>query len=105
MKQVILLTTLLFIVSLGFSNNQTKGKQKGQVQFSEIIKKIENKFEVAITYETDISFRLTKKQVERVIKMKTVEKALATTLKSKNISFKKIRNDYYVLSKTEKKAL
>jgi len=103
MRRVILLTTLLFIVSLGFSNSQTKKKQRGQVQLSEVIKKIEKKFDVSITYETNISFKMTKKQVAKVVKMKTVEKALAETLKAKDISYKKIRNDYYVLSKNEKK--
>jgi len=104
MRKVILLTALLFIVSLGFSNSQTKKKQRGQIQFSEIIKKIEKKFDVSITYETEISFKMTKKQAEKVIKMKTVEKALAETVKLKDISFKKIRSDYYVLSKNEKKS-
>lgn len=104
MRKVILLTALLFIVSLGYSNSQTKKKQKGQVQFSEIIKKIEKKFDVSITYETEISFKMTEKQAQKVIKMKTVEKALAETVKLKDISFKKIRNDYYVLSKKEKKS-
>lgn len=103
MRRVILLTTLLFIVSIGFSNSQVKSKQKGQVQLSEVIKKIEKKFDVSITYETDISFKMTKKQVAKVVKMKTVEKALAETLKTKDISYKKIRNDYYVLSKKGKK--
>ncbi len=104
MRRVILLTALLFIVSLGFSNSQTKKKQKGQVQFSKVIKKIEKKFDVSITYETDISFQMTKSQAEKVIKMQTVEKALAETVKSKNIMFKKIRDDYYVLSRNEKKS-
>ncbi len=101
MRRVIILTALLFIVSTGFSNSQTKNKQKGQVQFSELIKKIEKKFDVSITYETEIAFKMTKKQAAKVIKMKTVEKALYETIKSKNISFKKIRNDYFVLSKIE----
>jgi len=102
MRKVILLTALLFIVSYGFSKSQTKNKQKGQVQFSELIKKVEKKFDVSITYETDISFDLTKKQVANIIKKKTVEEALSETLKTKNISFKKIRDDYYVLSKKKK---
>ena len=102
MRKVILLTALVFIVSVGFSKSQTKNKQRGQVQFSELIKKIETKFDVSITYETDISFDLTKKQVTEVIKKKTVEEALSETLKTKNISFKKIRDDYYVLSKKKK---
>ncbi len=102
MRKVILLTALVFIVSVGFSKSQTKNKQRGQVQFSELIKKIETKFDVSITYETDISFDLTKKQVTEVIKKETVEEALTETLKTKNISFKKIRDDYYVLSKKKK---
>lgn len=104
MRKIILLTSLIFIVSIGFSNSQTNKKQRGQVKFSNVIKKIEKKFDVSITYETDISFKLSKQQALRVEKMETVEEALKETLETKDISFKKIRDDYYVLSKKQLKS-
>jgi TonB-linked SusC/RagA family outer membrane protein len=99
MRKLILLTALVFIVSLGFSKSQIKSKQQGHVQFSELIKKIEKKFDVSITYETEIAYNISNKQVSDVIEKETVEEALSEMLKTKNITFTKIRDDYYVLVK------
>ena len=102
MKKLVILTVLMFIVNIGFSSSQTKGGQKGVVQFSDVIKKIEKKFNVSVTYETNISFKLTEDEVKNAIKVLTAEDALNKILKSKNILVTKIRSDYFVLTRSAK---
>ncbi len=101
MRKLLLIMTFLLFSGLGFSNGQVF-KQKAEVELSDLIKKIEIKYDVSVTYESDISFKFTKKQVSVVLNKKTAEEALNETVKKKNLTFKKIRKDYFVLIKKGK---
>ena len=97
MKKIIFPLILLFIMNIGVSYSQINNNK--EFQFSEVIKKIETKYEVSITFEADIKYTYSKKSVNIILKETTIEGALNETIKNKDISFTKIRDDYYVLSK------
>ncbi len=101
MKKLLLITAFLFISGIIFSKGQVF-KQKAEVELSDLIKKIEIKYDVSVTYESDISFKFTKNQVTTVLNKKTPEDALKEVVRKKDLSFRKIRNDYFVLIKKDK---
>ncbi len=98
MRKLFFITAFLFLSGIGFSNGQVF-KQKAQIELSDLIKKIEKKYDVSVTYESNVSFKYTEKQVSAVLNKKTAEEALSETVKKRGITFKKIRNDYFVLIK------
>lgn len=101
MRKLIFIVAFLFVSGLGFSKGQVF-KQKAQVELSDLIKQIEKKYDVSITYDSDITVKFTQKQVSAVLNKKTVVEALSETVKKKEFTFKKIRNDFYVLIKKTK---
>lgn len=102
MKKLLFIITFLFIYGLVFPNGQVF-KQKAEIELSDLIKKIEKKYDISITYESDISFKLTNKQVATVLNKKSPEDALKEVVRKRNLTFKKIRNDYFVLVRKDNK--
>ena len=94
MKKLLFISTFLFIYGLVFPNGQVF-KQKAEIELSDLIKKIEKKYDISITYESDISFKLTNKQVATVLNKKSPEDALKEVVRKRNLTFKKIRNEIF----------
>ncbi len=100
MRKFLFILTFLCTSLAGFSNGQIL-KQKTEIQLSDLVKKIEKKYNVSVTYESDISYKYTKKQAAGVLKKQSPEEALKELIKRKHLGFKKIRDDYFVLIKKE----
>ncbi len=98
MKKLIFITAFLFLYGLSFSVGQITD-QKGSIGLSDLIKKVEVKYNISVTYESDISAEYTQKEATSILRQKSPEKALTEIVKKKKLEFKKIRNDYYVLIK------
>ncbi len=67
------------------------------IDAKEIIKKLEIKFSVYITYESKILKLLGNYDETAVLEAKTMEKALELLTKNSSLIYQKIRNDFYVI--------
>ncbi|MCK5537343.1 MAG: SusC/RagA family TonB-linked outer membrane protein [Bacteroidales bacterium] len=78
----------------------TELRQKN-AQVEGIIKKLENKFHVFITYESSIfnNFKLTNSK--SALGTANIEDAFAVLFKGSSLTYKKIRKDFYVIIKTD----
>lgn len=95
MKKNILLS-IVFILSFSFSE-MANSMQK---PIAELIKQIESKYNVFITYDASIT-QLKVADVKELLRHKNVESVLDILVKNSDITYKKLRKDYYVLLKKE----
>jgi len=96
-------TILLLILLLSSSISTVKAISADQstVPLSEIVKSMEKKFDVSITYDASISFTITQSESDKILNSKDINSALTLLVNGKDIKFKEIRSDYYVLAKKE----
>ena len=63
----------------------------------DIIRKLEKKYKVFITYESQILNSLNELDENAILNSKSLEDALSLLIKNSHLSFKKIRDDFYVI--------
>ena len=73
----------------------------GQMQINDVIKKIEKKYKVFITYDTDIT-SIKVNNLNTILNKKNIDLALDELTKNSDLKYKKLRKDYYVLTKKPK---
>lgn len=100
-----LLFILALILSYGYSHAISPSiiSQGSKVQFENIIKTLEDKFDVSVTYDADAYLVISDTEKAKILKAKDIEAALSQLTKDKGVKYKKLRNDYYVIVKEEKK--
>ncbi len=94
--KTLLLIVIIGIISIdGFSNDQQFNMKKDSVDI--IIKKLEEKHNVSITYGSEIIDKINITSEKEILKQETIEKALDLLLKGSTTTYKKMRDDFYIL--------
>lgn len=65
------------------------------------IKRIEAKFKVSITYESILLEQIEKERFSKALATENITDALKTLLKGTELSYKKMRKDFYIIVETE----
>ncbi len=105
MKQLLILIGIFYILngeinaSANFQPSYFLLDEKFQIilQNEDILNSIEQKFKVFITYESTIAEKIDKSKAHSALEKKTITEALDHLLENTNYSYKKIRNDYFVI--------
>lgn len=113
MRQITLFFGIIIILNGGVFANKNTPAYNSNTNFlsmrvsdaKELIKELEKKYNVYITYESKILKLLGKYDEKAVLNAPNLEKALELLTKNSNLIFKKIRDDFYVIieDKTNKK--
>ncbi len=106
MRKILLLIGVIFILNQSLyaiitPNIPGESMQKKQTT-KEILEKLEAKFGIHITYESEILKQLNVVNEVDVLKAKDIDNAFKTLFKGSNLSYKKIRNDFFVIVEKEK---
>jgi len=90
---------LLFILGLFLFviNATAQGKSSGALV--KTVNRIENKYNVYISYDADINLYLDRRETRRILSSATADEALSKLTAGHNLIFQKLRDDYYVLAK------
>ncbi len=104
MKKLLLVITLL--LSFGYSHAKSPFllSQENKIQFENIVKTLEDKFGVSVTYDADAYVEVSNVEKSQILKAKNIEAALKKLTYNKGVKFKKLRADYYVILKEEQNA-
>lgn len=104
MRKFILLIGVVFIlngVSYAFNSSSITlnipGEIRQEADAKEIIEKLEKKFNVHITYESDILSKLDITNSEAALKAKNIDDAFKILSKESSLILKKIRDDFFVI--------
>ncbi len=84
----------LIIVVLGL-----KAQSKTPVPLNEIVTQLQTKFNVSISFDGDLKTTFTQQEQQNILSKKTIDKALSKMTSNKDLSYKKLRDDYYVITK------
>ncbi len=68
-----------------------------------VVKELENSFDVSITVDMDITGEVSADSEKEILNSKTIEKALDLLLAGTGLEYRKLRSDYFVISKPVKK--
>jgi len=93
MKKFLLIFSLFIIVI-----SATAQSNGVPVKLNDVVNELQTKFNVSISYDADIQLTVPQDEKEKIIKEKTVEKALDRLTKNNNLKYKKLRSDYFVIS-------
>jgi len=74
---------------------------QGKADAEELIKKLESKYDVFITYESDIFNNVKLNNTTSALDAKSIENAFKILFKGSSLSYKKIRDDFYVIIQTK----
>ena len=101
MRKLLLVLTLLLSYGLSQAKSPAYISQRSKVQFENIVKALEEKFNVSITYDADAYIIISENEKSQILKEKDIESALSKLTKDKGVKYKKLRQDYYVIVKDE----
>jgi TonB-linked SusC/RagA family outer membrane protein len=112
MRNILLIVGMIFILnqgvyakySSGFLLNSASGQFQNEEDIKEILSGIETKFGIHITYESGVLSHINIKNGEAALKTKTLTESFDVLLKDSPLTYKMIRDDFYVILKTENKA-
>ncbi|MEA3444242.1 MAG: SusC/RagA family TonB-linked outer membrane protein, partial [Bacteroidota bacterium] len=99
MKHVIGILYLFLFANITIAENNIVG----QVTLSDAIKQIETKFDVSITFEVKENFDISHEELKKVLSKKNITLALDKLLEKKNLNYKKLNDDFYVIFQKKKK--
>ncbi len=102
MKKLLLLLTLVLGYGITQAKSPTYISQGNKVQFENIVKSLENKFNVSVTYDADAYIIVTNDEEAKILAAKDIEEALSKLTDNKGVKYKKLRADYYVIVKDQK---
>jgi TonB-linked SusC/RagA family outer membrane protein len=101
MRKLLLLLTLILSYGLSQAKSPTFISQGSKVQFENIVKELEKKFAVSVTYDADAYIVISDSEKAEILKEKNIEAALNELTKGKGVKYKKLRSDYYVIVKDQ----
>lgn len=95
-RKLFILLSLIGITSLvAFSFEVKNDTNKDSLQV--IIKSLEQKHNVSIIYEAEVLNKIKKPSKAEILKQNNIEDALKVLLKDSDVTFKKMRDDFYVI--------
>lgn len=104
MRKFILLIGVVFTLSgvsyaLNTSSISAKSHSKfrQEIDAKEVIVQLEKKFEIHITYESEVLNKLNITNSDAVLKAKTIDEAFEILFKGSTLTLKKIRDDFFVI--------
>lgn len=101
MRQIILIFGVLFALNhTSYANSKTNYLNmfwQDTTDAKTIIEQLEKKFKVHITYESDILSKVISKNGKLALQAKNIDDAFNILFKSSALTYKKIRNDFYVI--------
>lgn len=101
---IYLISGLAFLFSVaGYSqedNSKTTDSQGDNLK--EIVKKLENNYQVSITIDAKLENQETSSSSEEILKQTDIESALNILIKDSNFEFLKMRDDYYIIGEKNK---
>ncbi len=72
-------------------------KAQAAVNFSEVIKQLEAKFKVSISYDSDVKIDISKSKYSKIISSATITEALDALTKDSPLEYYRLRADYFVI--------
>ncbi|MCK5857427.1 MAG: SusC/RagA family TonB-linked outer membrane protein [Bacteroidales bacterium] len=98
MNKLILIWTLIFLLGSSFAKGEILMQQgSAEVPLENVVKSLEKKFDVSVTYEISTGVTVTQNEATSIINSSNIDKALNNLAKDNGLKIKKLRNDYYVL--------
>lgn len=94
MKKFLLIFSLFIVVFSATA--QSKGVP---VSLSDVVVELQTKFNVSISYDGDIQMTISQEEKQEILEEKTIGKALDNLTNNNNLKYKKLRGDYFVISK------
>ncbi len=89
---------IAFIVGL-FMLFFTAQAQSKPVPLNNVVNSLEQKFSVSISYDSDLNVLFSQDEINEILSQSTISDALTKlTSVKKTLTFKRLRNDYYVIS-------
>ncbi len=91
----------LLAISSTAGNVTTKAQtlnRPGVSTLEQIVKSIEEKYKVSITFEKEALNQIYNPDAEEILKSPTIEKALGVLVEGSALEYKKLRKDYYVIT-------
>ncbi len=105
MRNIILLIGIILILNQGnyavnlpdISQNMQSKSMQNEATAEEILKKLEAKFDIHITYESEILDLIDTNNGDDALDEKTIDAAFKTLFKGVDLTYKKIRDDFFVI--------
>ncbi len=101
MQKILLIIGVIFLLNQGvyavISPIATNESVQNEQTVKQILVKLEAKFGIHITYESDILKQLNVSNEADILKAKNIDEAFKLLLKESKLTYKKIRNDFFVI--------
>ncbi len=94
----------VFFIYLFFTFYAVAGQSNSPTTISQIVGQLEQKFNVAITYDADINIPVRAHTADRILSQRSVDRALNVLSRATGTEYKKLRADYYVISNSGTKS-
>jgi len=94
MKKLLFIFSLFFVVFSATAQSKSTG-------LPDIVKELQTKFNVSISYDADLKVEISQKNRAEILQQRTIEKALDKLTSSTNLKYKKLRSDYFVITKKD----
>ncbi len=94
MKKLLFIFSLFFVVFSATAQSKSTG-------LPDIVKELQTKFNVSISYDADLKVEISQKNKAEILQQRTIEKALDKLTSSTNLKYKKLRSDYFVITKKD----
>lgn len=89
----------LFILGLIVVVLSLKAQSKSPVPLNEMVGKLQTKFGVSISFDGDLKTTFTQKEKQKILSQKSIDEALSKMILKKDLTYEKLRDDYYVITK------
>ncbi len=112
MPKFLCIIGVIFILNQGLyansltvsAGNSLEEIEQNEQSAKKILKKIESKFDIHITYESDLLKNIKVADESKTLSAESIDEAFKTLLKGSKLSYKKIRADFYIIVEIEKKS-
>lgn len=84
----------LFLIVFGL-----KAQSNNPSSLSDIVTSLQSKFDVSISYDGDLQTSYTEQEQQNILSKNTIEEALSEMTSKKDLTYKKLRVDYFVITK------
>jgi len=94
---IFLLTIVFAMTAINIKASSQTSFQKGETSLGELVKSMEEKYDVSITIEKDALNEELNVEPKKVLESTNADEALKVLTTNNNLKFKKLRGDYFII--------